>query len=89
MKRFFDEETGILLLDEAVSNHPGFQAIVEDKMVSDAEIISQAETVIQYFKKIDEQLSEPDKKLVLDAIAELCVLYQINIMKEAKTNGSI
>ncbi len=80
MQRLFDEKNGLLLLDEIVYQKASFQAIIQDQVVSGQEIIDQANLVISLLKRIETELDEGQKELVIDAIAELAVLYQINTL---------
>jgi len=84
MKRLFDETNGLLLLDEAVLASPNYRAIIEDKVVTDEEILEQVNRVVSLFKKIDGCLAPEDRELVIDAISELAVLYEINAFRGGK-----
>lgn len=84
MNKLFDEETGLLLLDELVFHSDSFQAIIADNAITDDEIIRQANLVVELFRKLDQQLNDEDKKIVMEAIAECAVLYQINAIKGGK-----
>ena len=81
MRRLFDEENGLLLLDEIVFDSPSYQALMDGHVVIDDEVITQAERVITLLKEIDEKLSIEDKELVVKVISELAVLYEINALK--------
>jgi hypothetical protein len=89
MKKLFDEDNGLLLLDEMVFNRPSYRAIIEDKIVTDEEIMEQSNRVIELFKKIDRQLNPADKDLVLDTICELSVLHAVSTLKGGKQYGGI
>ena len=89
MKNLFDETSGFLLMDEIVFENPHYQAIIKDKVITDDEIMEQANRVIMMFKMIDQQLNPEDKKLVMNTISELAVLYAIHATKGGKNNGSI
>ena len=81
MKKLFDEENGLLLLDEIVFDSPSYQALLDGHVVIDDEIMTQAERVITLLKEIDSKLSSEDKELVVKVISELAVLYEINAIK--------
>ncbi|MDR2599345.1 MAG: hypothetical protein LBC73_03615 [Oscillospiraceae bacterium] len=81
MRKLFDEENDLLLLDEIVFDSPSFQALLDGHVVVDDEIILQANRVIELFKEIDKQLKPKDKELVVSTICELAVLYEINALK--------
>ena len=78
MPNLFDEETGLLLLDEMVYAMPSYQKIIADNQITDDEIAMQSETVVALLKRIDTELQVNDKELVLQAICEMAVLYQLN-----------
>ncbi len=82
MKQLFDEKTGLLLLDEIVCEKESFRAITQDTMISDDEIMQQSALVVSLLQKIEQELDEAQRTLVLDAISELAVLYQIHSLKE-------
>ncbi len=81
MKKLFDKDTGYLLLDEIVFERNSYQAILEDNVITDDEVVKQTNRVVELFKKLDEKLDQKEKELAVDAIAELAVLYQINALK--------
>jgi hypothetical protein len=87
MKRLFEEDNGLLLLDEMVFDMPSYKAIIEDRVVTDEEIMEQSNRVIELFKKIDRQLNPADKELVLDTICELAVLHAVSALKSGKQYG--
>jgi hypothetical protein len=82
MVKLFDEKSGFLTLDEAVQKSPEFQKIMADGQVTDEEIKGQVKLVIDLFKEIDSKLSDKDKELVVKAIAELAVLYEVSAYKD-------
>ena len=82
MIRLFDKETGFLRLDEIVVESESYQKIMADNIVTDDEVAEQAELVIGLFKEIDAKLKEDDKSLVVKAVSELAVLYEINAKRE-------
>ncbi len=84
MKQLFDETTGLLLLDEIVCEKESFRAITQDAVISDDEIMQQSALVISLLQKIEQELDETQRTLVLDAISELAVLYQIHSLKEGE-----
>lgn len=81
MKKLFDEANGLLLLDELVLSMPSYQKIIEDRMITDDEIMKQSDVVVDLLKQMDTNLSEKDRDLVLTAICEIAVLYQLNSIK--------
>ena len=81
MRKLFDEENGLLLLDEIVFDSPSYQALMDGHVVVDDEIMTQSERVITLLKEIDGKLNSEDKELVVKTISELAVLYEINALK--------
>lgn len=81
MKKLFDESTGLLLLDEMVYSMPSFQKIMEDNMITDEEIMNQSEVVVDLLKKIDTELNEEERELVIKTICEMAVLYQLHAIR--------
>lgn len=84
MIKLFDEKTGYLLLDEMICQRESFQKIVKDSLVTDDEVMAQANAVIGLLKQLDEKLDAEEKKLVAEALSEMAVLYQINALKEER-----
>ena len=81
MRRLFDEENGLLLLDEIVFDSPSYQTLLDGHVVNDDEIMAQSERVITLLKEIDGKLNPEDKELVVKVVSELAVLYEINALK--------
>ena len=80
--KLFDAETGYLLLDEVVESKDSFKKIMEDGIITDEEMEDQVNRVIDRLKTMEEVLSDYEKTLVLDAISELAVLYEMNARRE-------
>ena len=80
--KLFDAETGYLLLDEVVESKDSFKKIMEDGIITDEELEDQVNRVIDRLKTMEEILSDNEKTLVLDAISELAVLYEMNARRE-------
>lgn len=80
--KLFDAETGYLLLDEVVESKDSFKKIMEDGTITDEEMEDQVNRVIDRLKTMEEILSDNEKTLVLDAISELAVLYEMNARRE-------
>jgi hypothetical protein len=77
VKKLFDEN-GFLILDEIVFESNSYKAILDDKIISDDEVIEQSDKVIGLLRKMETQLSESDLDLAVEAICEIAVLYEIN-----------
>lgn len=80
--KLFDAETGYLSLDEVVESKDSFKKIMEDGIITDEEMEDQVNRVIDRLKTMEEILSDNEKTLVLDAISELAVLYEMNARRE-------
>ena len=80
--KLFDAETSYLLLDDVVENKDSFKKIMEDGIITDEEMEDQVNRVIDRLKTMEEILSDNEKTLVLDAISELAVLYEMNARRE-------
>ena len=80
--KLFDAETGYLLLDEVVESKDSFKKIMEDGIITDEEMEDQVNRVIDRLKTMEETLSDYEKTLVLDAISELAVLYEMNARRD-------
>lgn len=79
---FFDKETGLFNLDEQIHQHPGFQKIMEDQIVTDEEITEQSQLVIRLLKELEAELSPADLKKVGNAFIELGVLYAVTQIRQ-------
>lgn len=77
MKTFFEEED-VLNIDELIMNQPSFQKIMEDGVVTDAEIKEQGERVIASLKEIEKIASPEVIDKVRELLAEISVLAAIN-----------
>ncbi len=77
MLSLFDKN-GFLCLDEIVMEMPSYKKIMEDARITDEEIIEQSNVVLNLLKQINQQVSDDDKKLFVDAFSEMAVLYTLN-----------
>lgn len=77
-------EQGILNLDEMIVKEPSFQKIMEDGVVTDEELQSQSERVIELLEEVEQRFSADDLQLIKRLFAETNVLsaiyhyYQLN-----------
>lgn len=78
---FFDEN-GMLRLDEVVAERPTFKKIMEDQIVTDAELEEQANLVVSILKRIEATFPPEQLKQVEELLAETSVLYAANQYKE-------
>lgn len=76
-KPWFDPETGYLLLDEHIAEMPSFRKIMEDGIVTEEELASQAERVTALLKKLEAVLSPEPKSIASQLLGELAVLHAI------------
>lgn len=74
MKELFDEN-GMLNISDIVENHPSYKAIMEDGLVTDPELKDQAEATIASLRKLQTLCNEEQQSAILDAIAEMSVLF--------------
>lgn len=82
--KLFDENTGLLRLDEVVCTLDSFRQITGDNQITEEEIIAQHDRVVSLLRRVDSQLADADRDLVISAIAELAALYQLAMRKEAQ-----
>lgn len=77
MENWFDPITGIFKLDEILLQRESFRKIMGDGFVSEEELKMQSELVINKLKEIETKLTEENKNIVSDAIAEMAVLFAV------------
>jgi hypothetical protein len=73
MNTWFDEETGLLRLDEVAAARPTLQHILADGVVADEEIAAQSKLVSDLLRRTHEALDESSRELVGELLAELAV----------------
>jgi hypothetical protein len=71
---FFNEE-GILDLDEMLVNNASFKNIMEDGVVTDEEIRTQAEKVISILRGMEEKYNDEQLEEIKSLLVEHSVLY--------------
>jgi hypothetical protein len=81
---WFDTETGILLLDEYVTDMPSYQKILADDVVTDAEVAGQARQAIALLGELEEKLSPEARSLATDALCQLALLYALERERAAR-----
>ncbi len=74
MQKLFDEN-GMLNISDIVVNHPSYKAIMEDGVVTDMELKEQTDATIASLRKLQEICNEEQQSAILDAIAEMSVLF--------------
>lgn len=68
---------GFIDIDEMIAQEPSFQKILEDGVVTEDELRSQTETVVNLLHEVENKLSEEDQLLVKKLFAETNVLTAI------------
>lgn len=84
MNVFFDNN-GILNLDEAVLQMDSFKKIMEDGIVTDNELVEQANQVTALLHKVEEIMNEEQAALVKEVLAEMSVLFTVYHYRELQT----
>ena len=74
MQQLFDEN-GLLNIADIVTTHPSFIAIMEDGIISDQELIDQADRTIASLKRLQAICNEEQQSAILEAISKMSVLY--------------
>lgn len=78
IKSFFDKETGVFNIDEHIMKRETFKKIFEDGKITKEEVKQQSELVIEHLKKLDDKLDDKEKTMVIDAICEIFILYNLS-----------
>lgn len=73
---FFDSE-GSLNINELIANHPSYIKNLEDNVVTDEELKSQSDIVLELFKKIESVCNDEQKMLIKELLIETNVLNAI------------
>lgn len=80
----FNKE-GILNLDETVMSQPSFRKIMEDGVVTEAELSEQSDKVIKLLHRVERELTQAQQDLVKDVLVEVnvmsAVFHQYQIQK--------
>lgn len=74
MHTLFDEN-GYLNIGDIVANHPSYNAIMEDSIVTEEELKAQAHATIASLHRLQEICNEEQQSAILDAISEMSVLF--------------
>jgi hypothetical protein len=80
-KPWFDHDTGTLLLDEYVIERDSYQRIVEDELITDAELVEQTQRVASLLQRLEETLSPEAKSLATEVLCELAVLTHLQVKR--------
>jgi hypothetical protein len=80
-KPWFDQETGILLLDEYVLEMDSYRRIVEDETITDTELVEQTQRVASLLRQLEEALTPEAKAIATEALSELAVLNALQVKR--------
>ena len=83
---WFDEETGTLLLDEYVVEMDSYRRIVEDEVITDAELVEQTKRVASLLRRLEEALSPEAKAVATEVLGELAVLNALQVKRLQTTS---
>jgi hypothetical protein len=78
---WFDQDTGTLLLDEYVLEMDSYRRIVEDEVITDAELVEQTQRVASLLGRLEEALSSDVKALATETLGELAVLNALQVKR--------
>jgi hypothetical protein len=78
---WFDRESGALMLDEYVLEMDSYRRIVEDAIITDAELIEQTQRVTSLLQQLEETLSPEAKAMATEALGELAVLNALQVKR--------
>ena len=78
---WFDQDTGTLLLGEYVLERDSYQRIVEDELITDAELVEQTQRVASLLQRLEEVLSPEAKSLATEVLCELAVLNALQVKR--------
>ena len=84
MNTFFDEH-GILNLDEAVMEMASFKKIMDDGIVTDSELVEQANLVTDLLHQVERDATPEVTVLVRKLLAEMSVLFTVYHYKELQS----
>ena len=73
---FFNEE-GILNIDEAVLETPSYKKIMEDGIVTEEELLSQAQKVVSMLQTMEKKYNEEQLLEIKALLTESSVLYAV------------
>jgi hypothetical protein len=73
---FFNEK-GILNIDEAVLETPSYKKIMEDGIVTEEELVSQAQKVVSMLQTMEKKYNEEQLLEIKALLTESSVLYAV------------
>jgi hypothetical protein len=69
------------MLDEYVVEMESYRRIVEDEIITDAELIEQTQRVTSLLQQLEETLSLEAKAIATEALGELAVLNALQVRR--------
>lgn len=84
MHTLFDKN-GYLNIGDIVVNHPSYKAIMEDGVVTEEELKTQADATIASLRHLQEICNEEQQSAILDAVSEMSVLFAVYHNHELQT----
>jgi hypothetical protein len=78
---WFDRETGTLMLDEYVVEMDSYRRIIEDAVITDAELVEQTQRVTSLLRQLEETLSPEANAIATEALGELAVLNALQVKR--------
>jgi flagellin-specific chaperone FliS len=86
-KPWFDQEQGILLFHEYLAGLDSYRRIMEDEIITDAELAEQTRRVVSLLQQLEAVLSPEAKAIATDALCELAVLNALQGKRLQATSG--
>lgn len=74
MNTLFDKN-GMLNIDDIVASHPSYKTIMEDGIVTDDELKTQADATIASLRRLQEICNAEQQSAIAEAISEMAVLF--------------
>lgn len=74
MDTLFDKN-GILNIGDIVVNHKSYKSIMEDGIVTDDELKTQADATVASLRRLQKLCNEEQQSAIVDAISEMAVLF--------------
>ena len=78
---WFDQETGVLLLDEYIVEMDSYKRIVQDGKITDTELLEQTLRVVTLLRRLEEALSPEVKALATETFGEMSVLNALQALR--------
>jgi hypothetical protein len=78
---WFDQETDVLLIDEYIVEMDSYKRIVEDRKITDTELLEQTLRVTTLLRQLEEALSPEAKALTTEALGEMAVLNALQALR--------